>query len=92
MSKGPESAVFVPECAFFRAYDLEVSRFFRNFAVSMIKPQKPTPSTQKPTTSTQKPTPNPSRGEGGLISLEAQLKLWRHALSHAEHASLISGA
>ena len=58
-SKRPQSAVFVPESAVFRAYDLEVSRFFRNFAVSMIKPQKPTPSPQKPTTSTQKPSPAP---------------------------------
>ena len=34
-SKGPESAVFVPESAVFHTYDLEVSRFFRNFAKTM---------------------------------------------------------
>ena len=34
-SKGPESAVFVPESAVFPTYDLEVSRFFRNFAKTM---------------------------------------------------------
>jgi hypothetical protein len=32
-SKGPESAVFVPESAVFPTYNLEVSRFFRNFAM-----------------------------------------------------------
>ena len=31
--KRPESAVFVPESAVFPAYDLEVSTFFRIFAV-----------------------------------------------------------
>ena len=31
-SKGPESAVFVPESAVFPTYDLEVSNFFRIFA------------------------------------------------------------
>ena len=31
-SKGPESAVFVPESAVFPTYDLEVSIFFRIFA------------------------------------------------------------
>ena len=34
-SKGPENAVFVPESAVFPTYDLEVSRFFRNFAKTM---------------------------------------------------------
>ena len=33
--KGPESAVFVPESAVFPTYNLEVSRFFRNFAKTM---------------------------------------------------------
>ena len=32
-SKGPESAVFVPESAVFPTYDLEVSIFFRIFAL-----------------------------------------------------------
>ena len=35
LKKDPESAVFVPESAVFRAYDLEVSKFFRIFAVSI---------------------------------------------------------
>ena len=35
-SKGRKSAFFVPESAFFRAYDLEVSKIFRNFAVSIL--------------------------------------------------------
>ena len=34
-SKGPESAVFVPESAVFPTYNLEVSSFFRNFAKTM---------------------------------------------------------
>jgi hypothetical protein len=34
-SKGPESAVFVPEGAVFPTYDLEVSKIFRNFAKTM---------------------------------------------------------
>ena len=34
-SKGPESAVFVPESAVSPTYNLEVSRFFRNFAKTM---------------------------------------------------------
>ena len=34
-SKGPESAVFVPESAVFPTYDLEVSNIFRNFAKTM---------------------------------------------------------
>jgi len=34
-SKGPESAVFVPESAVFPTYDLEVSKFFRNFAMHL---------------------------------------------------------
>ena len=32
-SKGPESAVLVPESAVFPTYDLEVSKIFRNFAL-----------------------------------------------------------
>ena len=34
-SKGPESAVFVPESAVSPTYNLEVSSFFRNFAKTM---------------------------------------------------------
>ena len=34
-SKGPESAVFVPESAVFPTYNLEVSKIFRNFAKTM---------------------------------------------------------
>ena len=34
-SKGPESAVFVPESAVFPTYDLEVSKIFRNFAMHL---------------------------------------------------------
>ena len=36
MSKGPKSAVFVPESAVFPTYNLEVSRFFRNFALRTL--------------------------------------------------------
>ena len=34
-SKGPESAVFVPESAVFPTYDLEVSKIFRIFAMHL---------------------------------------------------------